>query len=178
MWDSAVVAHRLSSCGSWALECVGLVVQPYRLHCSKACGIFSNQGLNLCPLHWQVDSLLSEPPGKALIQGNPSFFFLRPSTDWMRPTTLWIVICFIQSWLCKHQSRLHNIITESRLIFGSVLKNLPANARDMGSIPGLERFPGEGNGNPLQYPCLGSPWPEEPDGLQPMRWQSQTQLSS
>ena len=104
------------------------------------------------------------------------FFFLRPSTDWMRPTTLWIVICFIQSWLCKHQSRLHNIITESRLIFGSVLKNLPANARDMGSR--LERFLGEGNGNPLQYPCLGSPWPEEPDGLQSMRWQSQTQLSN
>ena len=36
-------------------------------------------------------------------------------------------------------------------------KNLPANAgdrRDVGLIPGLGRFPGEGNGNPLQYPCL------------------------
>ena len=32
---------------------------------------------------------------------------------------------------------------------GSVVKNPPANARDMGSIPGLGRFPGEGNGNPL-----------------------------
>ena len=35
-----------------------------------------------------------------------------------------------------------------------VVKNLPANAgdvRDMGSIPGLGRSPGEGNGNPLQY---------------------------
>ena len=28
------------------------------------------------------------------------------------------------------------------------------NARDLGSIPGLERFPREGNGNPLQYSCL------------------------
>ena len=40
---------------------------------------------------------------------------------------------------------------------GSVVKNLPANARDtgeVGSIPGLERSPGEGNGNPLQYSCL------------------------
>ena len=27
-------------------------------------------------------------------------------------------------------------------------------AGDLGSIPGLERSPGEGNGNPLQYPCL------------------------
>ena len=33
-------------------------------------------------------------------------------------------------------------------------KNPPANARDAGSIPGSGRFPGEGNGNPLQYSCL------------------------
>ena len=31
------------------------------------------------------------------------------------------------------------------------------NVRDLGSIPGLGRFPGEGNGNPLQYPCLENP---------------------
>ena len=37
---------------------------------------------------------------------------------------------------------------------GSLVKNLPANAGDMGSIPGLGRSPGEGNGNPLQYSCL------------------------
>ena len=40
---------------------------------------------------------------------------------------------------------------------GSVEKNLPANsgdARDVGSIPGWEWSPGEGNGNPLQYVCL------------------------
>ena len=30
-------------------------------------------------------------------------------------------------------------------------------ARDTGSIPGLGRFPEEGNGNPLQYSCLGIP---------------------
>ena len=35
-----------------------------------------------------------------------------------------------------------------------VLKNLPANARDAGLIPGLGRSPGIGNGNPLQYSCL------------------------
>ena len=40
---------------------------------------------------------------------------------------------------------------------GTVVKNLPANARDAGSIPGLGRSPGEGNGNPLQYSCLGNP---------------------
>ena len=37
---------------------------------------------------------------------------------------------------------------------GSVIKNLPANAGDMGSIPELGRSPGEGNGNLLQYSCL------------------------
>ena len=31
------------------------------------------------------------------------------------------------------------------------------NAGDLGSIPGLGRFPGEGNGNPLQYSCLENP---------------------
>ena len=40
---------------------------------------------------------------------------------------------------------------------GSVVKNLPANAGDMGSIPGSGRSPGVGNGNPLQHSCLGNP---------------------
>ena len=35
--------------------------------------------------------------------------------------------------------------------------SLPANIGDAGLIPGLGRFPGEGNGNPLQYSCLGNP---------------------
>ena len=42
----------------------------------------------------------------------------------------------------------------------AVKKKLPASAgdiRDEGSIPGLGRSPGEGNGNPLQYSCLGNP---------------------
>ena len=41
-----------------------------------------------------------------------------------------------------------------------VVKNLPANAegiRDIGSIPGLGRSPGEGNGNSLQCFCLKNP---------------------
>ena len=35
-----------------------------------------------------------------------------------------------------------------------MIMNLPANAADIGSIPGLGRSPGGGNGNPLQYSCL------------------------
>ena len=45
---SVVVAHGLQSLGS--------VVVAHRLSCSAACGIFLDQGSNLCPLHWQVDS--------------------------------------------------------------------------------------------------------------------------
>ena len=42
----------------------------------------------------------------------------------------------------------------------ALVMNLPASAGragDVGLIPGSGRFPGEGNGNPLQYPCLGNP---------------------
>ena len=38
-----------------------------------------------------------------------------------------------------------------------MVKNLPANVGDLGSIPRSGRSPGEGNGNPLQYSCLGNP---------------------
>ena len=51
-----------------------------------------------------------------------------------------------------------------------MVKNPPANPRDAGSIPGLGRSPGEGNGNPLQYSCLGNPmdrgaWQATNDGV-------------
>ena len=38
-----------------------------------------------------------------------------------------------------------------------MVKNLPANAGDMGSIPGLGKSSGEGNSRPLQYSCLRNP---------------------
>ena len=40
---------------------------------------------------------------------------------------------------------------------GSAVKNLPANAGDLGLMPESGRSSGEGNGNPLQYSCLGDP---------------------
>ena len=40
---------------------------------------------------------------------------------------------------------------------GSEVKDSACNAGDLGSIPGLGRSPGEGNGNPLQYSCLENP---------------------
>ena len=38
-----------------------------------------------------------------------------------------------------------------------IVKTSAYNAEDLGSIPGLGRSPGEGNGNPLQYSCLENP---------------------
>ena len=51
---------------------------------------------------------------------------------------------------------------------GSGVKNLPANAGDAGSVPCLGRSPGKGNGNPLQYSCLGNPMDRGASGLQSM----------
>ena len=51
---------------------------------------------------------------------------------------------------------------------GSVVKNPPANAGDTGDkglIPGSGKSPGEENGNPLQYSCLGNPIEEKPGRL-------------
>ena len=61
----------------------------------------------------------------------------------------------------------------------AVGKNLPANAGDMGLIPGSGRSPGGGNGNPLQYSCLGNSldrgvWRVTVHGVT----KSQTQLSN
>ena len=49
-----------------------------------------------------------------------------------------------------------------------VVKNSPANAGDLrntGSVPGLGRSPGGGNGNPLQCSCLENPRDGKPGGL-------------
>ena len=61
----------------------------------------------------------------------------------------------------------------------SVVKNLPANAGDMGLIPRLGRSPGVGNTNPLQHSCLGNSMDRgDWQSLQSMGSQnSQTELS-
>ena len=45
----------------------------------------------------------------------------------------------------------------SYFLGGSVVKNLPANAGDMSSVPESGRSPGEDDGNSLQYSCLENP---------------------
>ena len=66
-------------------------------------------------------------------------------------------------YIYTHRYRLPIYIDNIYIWFspaGSMVKNPPANAggpRDVGLIPGSGRSPGEGNGNPLQYSCLGNP---------------------
>ena len=57
---------------------------------------------------------------------------------------------------------------------GTVVKNLPANARDagdLGLISGSGRPPGRGNGNPLQYSCPENFMDRGAGGLQSIRLQ-------
>ena len=54
---------------------------------------------------------------------------------------------------------------------GSVDNQSACNAGDMGSIPGLGRFPGGVHGNPLQYSCQEHSLTEEPGGLQSIELQ-------
>ena len=60
----------------------------------------------------------------------------------------------------EHEQKKTSLVKNNRYVHessnmgfpcGSVVKNLPANAGDTGSIPGLGRSPGEENCNPLQY---------------------------
>ena len=85
----------------------------------------------------------------------------------------WFFFCFCFFW---GKAVLRNVFP-----VGSVVMNLPARAEDagdMGSLLGLGRFPGGGNGNPLQYSCLENPkdtraWRATVSGVA----KSQTQLS-
>ena len=64
---------------------------------------------------------------------------------------------------CLHLAALEKNFDQLIQLFSgaSVMKNPPANAGDPGSIPGSGRYPGEGNGNPLQYSCLENPMDRE-----------------
>ena len=51
---------------------------------------------------------------------------------------------------------------------GSMVRNPPANAGDVSSVPESGRFPGEGSGNPTSILAWETPWTEELGGLQSM----------
>ena len=74
--------------------------------------------------------------------------------------------------LCIHMGISSPFSFGFSVLFSQVLssngKESICNAGDLGSIPGLSRSPGKGNGNPLQYSYLENPTDKEPDRLQSM----------
>ena len=70
-----------------------------------------------------------------------------------------------------HHTRLPCLFLKHHILYvfalgGSEVKASASNAGDLGSIPGSGRYPGEGNGNPVQYFCLENPMTEKPGRLQ------------
>ena len=63
---SLVLGHRFWAHGLQQLQHAGSVAVALRLSCSEACGIFPDQGWNLCSLHWWADSY------PLCHQGNPN----------------------------------------------------------------------------------------------------------
>ena len=61
-------------------------------------------------------------------------------------------------YMGKESKKIETIyITESGFPGGSVVTNLPANARDVALISGSGEFPEKGNSNLFKYSCLGNP---------------------
>ena len=74
---------KLSSCGSPSLEC--------GLSCSEACGIFPDEGLNLCLLHWRADSCTTKEVLDHLA-------FITPV--WGDP---WVIMAAVGFWVGYHR---------------------------------------------------------------------------
>ena len=70
-WCAGLSLSRPLSLRSTGSRCAGSVIVAHGPSCSAACGIFPDQGSNLCPLHWQADS---QPLSH---QGSPGSFFLK-----------------------------------------------------------------------------------------------------
>ena len=62
----------------------------------------------------------------------------------------------LQSITIGYKKAFVNLWTGWKPVYWLSRKKSACNARDLGSIPGSGRYPGEGNGNPLQYSCLGN----------------------
>jgi len=81
----------------------------------------------------------------------PSLYYLS-----IQPS-MHLTVIYISAFASIHPSSMCVCMYLSDFLGGSVVKNPPAVAGDMGSVPGSGRSPAKGNGNPLQYSCLGNP---------------------
>ena len=111
---------------------------------------FRMDWLDLLAVQGTLKSLLQHHSSKASILRHSAFFIVQLSHPYM--TTGKTIFLRQTKNVVKHHKGFPG---------GSVVKKSPANAGDQGSIPGLGRIPGEGNGDPLQYSCLGNPMNRE-----------------
>ena len=139
-------AHTLQSLGR-----VGSVVAAHGLRCSLVCGIFQTRGRTHVPCigrwtlnHWSTREV-------SLVQFKSSWLFkliIFPTKEgggWIG-NGCW----------CRQQ------VYKGILVWGGLPrwlsgKESTCQAGDAGSTPGMGRSPGEGNGNPVQFSCLGNP---------------------
>ena len=119
-------------------------------------GDLQNPGIESRSLTLLADSLPVEPQGKPMNTGLGSFsllqwIFLTQELNQALLHCRWIL------YQLSYQGSLTFTLRGPGLPGGSVVKNPPANAGDVGDAglsPGLGRLPRVGNGNPLQYSCL------------------------
>jgi len=101
-------------------------------------------------------------PNIRLFPKHPSFFLL--NNDIRCQDLILLSVSALVLWTDRARDSMFVLTSEYIHAYtyfcfpgGSVVKNLPASAGDVGLIPGSGRSLGGGNGNPLQYSCLGNP---------------------
>ena len=148
LWYVASLCSGFSCCGARALRNLGL----------RSCGSLAQQLWHMGLVAWGT----WDRPGPGVELVSPALasgFFTTepPGKPYLRFLSgMWLP--FLHLWMWCDFSTLISVSILNRLPWWlSGKKNLPANAGDMGLIPGLGRSPGEGNGNALQYSCLGNP---------------------
>ena len=97
------------------------------------------------------------PPGKFCISFSCLIAMARTSNTMLNRNNESRQLCLIPEFSRKAFSFLPLSITLMGFPGGSEVKASASNVGDPGSIPGLGRSPGEGNGNSLQYSCLENP---------------------
>ena len=159
--------HRLSSCDTGSPEHTGSVFGAQGFSCSVACGILVPwPGIEPASCAMQGKFLTTGTPGKSLAgvtYKHQCTFQLSAVLLWAGKSLLvnvktpdifarWDLISM------KGKDKSWYIIKPSKSFpHGSMVMNLPANERNVGSISKSGRSPGKGNSNSLQYSCLGNP---------------------
>ena len=177
MWDLSLQGSGFSSCGTRVPKCAGSAVAGPGLSCPESCGILVYwPGIKLESAALEGRFLTSGPPGKSWAS-----FYWRGNAGTEYLISFLVILTVIQALVdilfliqLTNSSIIENILCFFVCVFFCIegdfsvtcplwlprwpmVKNPPANAgeaRNMGLIPGLGRFHGVGNGNPLQYSCL------------------------